>query len=133
MSVTTQESQDGRQLTIAIDQRFDFGVFSELRTAYHQERRFDGYAVDLHNVTYMDSSALGMLLQLAEFAGTGRQRVRIVDPPAGIREVLQIAHLDEFMTVEKGRDRRAPPAWTARAERDTAPVGRRAVIATVAA
>lgn len=70
MAVTAMQSPDGATLTIKISDRFDFNVHAQLRAAYRSDgKRYTGYVVDLKDTTYMDSSALGMLLQIKEYAG----------------------------------------------------------------
>ena len=75
MAISTQLSADGQELTIAIQGRFDFGAHQAFRDAYE---RVDGtpkrYQVDLQGTTYLDSSALGMLLLLRDHAGGDHRR-----------------------------------------------------------
>ena len=67
MAITANSSADGQELTIYVEGRFDFGAHQEFRDAYE---RIDSsprrYVVDLKNTTYLDSSALGMLLLLRD-------------------------------------------------------------------
>ena len=59
-----------RQLTIGVEGRFDFRVYDSFRNAYADVGdSVEKYVIDLAAAEYMDSSALGMLLLLREFAG----------------------------------------------------------------
>ncbi|CAI3807682.1 hypothetical protein DBADOPDK_04665 [Pseudomonas sp. MM223] len=79
MAVETDFSQDGKKLTIKIKGRFDFGKHQEFRDAYErQPDRPDSVVVDLKDTTYLDSSALGMLLLLRDHAGGDESDVRVV-------------------------------------------------------
>lgn len=101
MSVHALPSGDGKMLTISISERFDFNVHAQLRAAYRNaEKRYAGYVIDLKDTTYMDSSALGMLLQIKEHAGGGAQSVRIRNAAPGIRDILRVANFDKLMTIE---------------------------------
>ena len=47
----------------------------------------------------MDSSALGMLLLLREFAGGDDADIQLVSPNAEIRNVLDIANFGKLFTI----------------------------------
>ncbi len=101
MAVSVQLSKDGKTMTIAISERFDFNVHRDLRRAYDNgQRAQEGYVIDLRNTTYMDSSALGMLLQLREYAGGGNEVICVKNANASIKDVLRIASFDKLMRVE---------------------------------
>jgi anti-anti-sigma regulatory factor len=48
----------------------------------------------------MDSSALGMLLQLREFAGGNNHVIQITNADSNIRDILRIANFDKLMKVD---------------------------------
>ena len=101
MSISTQTSSDGHSLTIRVQDRFDFNVHRELRQAYEaQGKRFDNYVMDLRGTTYMDSAALGMLLQLREHAGGSRQAVRLSNAQPVIKDILAVANFDQLFTID---------------------------------
>ena len=101
MSVTASESQDGSTLTIRMTDRFDFNVHSALRAAYRNDsKRFGSYVIDLRDTNYIDSSALGMLLQIKEFAGGAAPAVRIKNAEPVIKDILRIANFEKLMTIE---------------------------------
>ncbi len=101
MSVTANSSADGRTLTIKITDRFDFNLHGDLRRCYQNEdQSFEEFVVDLADTTYMDSSALGMLLQLRDHAGGSREAVRIVHAQPSIRDILAVANFNQLMTIE---------------------------------
>ena len=56
------------------------------------------FVVDLENAEYMDSSALGMLLQLRDHAQK-KDEVRLVNGNPGIQEILRIANFDKLFKV----------------------------------
>lgn len=101
MTVTASPSADGKTLTIKINDRFDFKVHGELRQAYQQDdRRYQTYIVDLQETAYMDSSALGMLLQIKDYAGGSKQSVRITHAQPAIRDILAVANFNQLMTID---------------------------------
>ncbi|MCW8945003.1 MAG: STAS domain-containing protein [Sedimenticola sp.] len=99
MSVTVQESEDQRQVTIGVIGRFDFSCHQDFSGAYKQfpkgERQF---TVDLAATEYMDSSSMGMLLQLKEYASKEAQVV-LSNANESVKEILQIAHFDKLFTI----------------------------------
>lgn len=101
MTIATNPSIDGKTLTIKISDRFDFTVHSALRAAYAaQQPRFQTYVLDLRETTYMDSSALGMLLQLKEHAGGAKSAVHIKNARPAIKEILAVANFQQLMTID---------------------------------
>ena len=99
MALQTILSTDGASMTIVLPERFDFSVYRDLRDSYEKPKRCERYVVDLRGTHYMDSSALGMLLQLREFAGGSAEAVRIANADGAVRETLRIANFHKLMTV----------------------------------
>lgn len=101
MSIQTQVDEQSNLVTITVSGRFDFAQHKQFRDAYRDispnTRR---YVVDLSEATYLDSSALGMLLLLREHAGGDSARVSIRGCSSDVHRVLQIAHFDRLFTLE---------------------------------
>ena len=101
MSIVPTVSGDKKTGTIKISGRFDFSLHSEFRNAYKDMGVTGGtYVVDLGSTEYLDSSALGMLLLLKEFAESNSSTVRIVSANNEIKEILTIASFDKLFTLE---------------------------------
>ena len=100
MSVESEVSLDGKKLTIAIKGRFDFGSHQAFRDAYErQPDRPDSVVVDLKDTTYLDSSALGMLLLLRDHAGGDDSDVRVVHASSDVRKILAISNFDKLFDI----------------------------------
>ena len=100
MSIESEVSQDGKTLTITIKGRFDFGSHQTFRETY--ERHYEKsqvYVVDLKDATYMDSSALGMLLLLRDHAGGDNSDVRVVNSNSDVRKILAISNFDKLFDI----------------------------------
>lgn len=99
MSVTSNLSIDGGTVTIVVCGRFDFSTHQQFLNVYQQhpkgEKRF---VVDLQQAEYMDSSAMGMLLQLRDHSDKGGA-VSLVNGNDGIREILRIANFDRLFDI----------------------------------
>ena len=101
MSVVTEVSPDGQKLTIAIKGRFDFGRHQEFRESYEKlNSKPESIVVDLKEATYLDSSALGMLLILKERAGATNKRVAITNCRGAVKQVLDIANFSKLFQIK---------------------------------
>lgn len=82
--------------------RFDASAHREFQQAVDELMAGGGnlpLEVDLSNVGYIDSSALGMLLALRERAlGAGRE-FRLCAAAGSVRQVLQIASFGKLFTI----------------------------------
>lgn len=100
MAVESVFSPDGNKLTITIKGRFDFGKHQEFRQAYERQHpRPDQVIVDLEHATYLDSSALGMLLLLRDYVGGNRAAVRVVNTCSDVRKILAISNFDKLFDI----------------------------------
>jgi len=100
MSITTEKSDDGKQVTIKIDGRFDFGSHHDFRDAYRgSSESGTEFVLDMSSTEYMDSSALGMILLLKEHAGTLGGDIKIVNASSEIKNILEIANFDKLFSV----------------------------------
>lgn len=99
MSVESEVSLDGTKLTIAVKGRFDFGSHQSFREAYERFYRVPNtYVVDLKETTYLDSSALGMLLLLRDHAGDDAD-IRVINSNSDVRKILGISNFDKLFDI----------------------------------
>lgn len=98
MSVITEVSADGQKLTISIKGRFDFAKHLEFRHAY-EDKQPSAVVVDLKEATYLDSSALGMLLLLRDHAGGDRSDIRVVNSSSDVKKILAISNFDKLFQI----------------------------------
>ena len=100
MSVVTAVSQDGQKLTISIKGRFDFGRHQEFRESYENlDKKPESIVVDLKDATYLDSSALGMLLLLRDHAGGDNSDIRVVNSSSDVKKILAISNFDKLFDI----------------------------------
>lgn len=100
MGFNASLSDDEKQLTMQVDGRFDFNLHHEFRKAYQGLPVTTRFIVDLKNATYMDSSAMGMLLLLREYAGKENADIRLVNCNPEIKKVLEISNMDKLFPMD---------------------------------
>jgi len=100
MAVETDFSPDEKQLTIKVKGRFDFGKYQEFRDAYERQHPApDSVVVDLKDATYLDSSALGMLLLLRDHAGGELSDIKVINTSSDVRKILAISNFEKLFDV----------------------------------
>jgi anti-anti-sigma factor len=101
MSVSQEMSSDGKKIHINISGRFDYKVSQEFRDTYRQVPGQEGvaYYVNLSAASYMDSSALGMLLLLREHAKCRGGTVYIECPSEQVDSILKVANFEQLFTI----------------------------------
>lgn len=100
MAITSTVSADGNQVTIFIQGRFDFSSHQEFRAAYEKLPKTPQiFRVDLQGTSYLDSSALGMLLLLRDYAGGDKADIEIVNCSADVKKILTISNFEQLFTI----------------------------------
>ncbi len=100
MAITAQASPDGTELTIAVDGRFDFSAHQDFRKAYENVATAPAtYRVDMRDASYLDSSALGMLLLLRDHAGGDDADIAIINCNDDVKKILTISNFDQLFSI----------------------------------
>lgn len=96
MSLETHMSNDETVLTIAMGEKFDFGKVQDFRDAYlNSADSINTIVVDLSNTEYMDSSALGMLLNMQKTMIDKVSSFKIVNSRPQVAKILKISRFDK--------------------------------------
>lgn len=102
MSIQSNVSSDGSTLTIAIEGRFDASSLDEFRQSY--EDRDPGsigkYNVDLSETVHLDSSALGMLLVLRDYAGGDQAEITISNCSPEVKKIFAISSFTQLFDIQ---------------------------------
>ena len=100
MTVSVIESANSKEVVISIDGRFDFSCHQEFIKSYRAFPQGEKkYAVDLSRTEYMDSSAMGMLLQLRKYANRATG-VSLINGNECVKDILRIANFDKLFNIE---------------------------------
>jgi anti-anti-sigma factor len=98
--VTATTAHGGKELTIVIKGRFDFGAHQQFRDAYERVHpKPSTFVIDLKDTTYLDSSALGMLLLLRDHAGGDHAKVKVAHSNTDVRKILAISNFDKLFDI----------------------------------
>jgi len=98
MPVVTEVSPDGQKLTISVKGRFDFAKHQEFRQSY-EDKQLSAVVVEPKDATYLDSSALGMLILLRDHAGGDDSDIRVVNSSTDVRKILAISNFDKLFDI----------------------------------
>lgn len=98
MRLLKSESKDGKEVTISLPEKFDFQLHKEFRQAY-ETTGVKSLVLDMNKTQYMDSSALGMLLQLKEHTDKNNSKISIKNASNNILQIMQIAHFDKLFSI----------------------------------
>src|SRR6478609_7867161 len=101
MAITSTVSADGSQVTIYIQGRFDFSSHQDFRNAYERLAKTPSrFRVDLQGTSYLDSSALGMLLLLRDHAGGERSEIEIINCSQDVKKILMISNFEQLFAIQ---------------------------------
>lgn len=96
MSIKCESSNEGRSVTIAISGCFDFNSVHEFRNAYMEiDGSKSNVEIDLRETEYMDSSALGMLLNMKKHLKSSDSSIKILNCQPQVKKVLEISRFDK--------------------------------------
>ncbi|GAA6166464.1 STAS domain-containing protein [Sessilibacter corallicola] len=97
MSIEYQFDQSNSELLMLMDERFEFDNCGEFRSVYESVRE-----KDIHNITvnfshtrYIDSSALGMMINMKRFYSSQGVEIRLINCSDQIRRIFKVSHFDK--------------------------------------
>ena len=101
MTVSSRLSDDGKQIVISIEERFDFSLHQQFRDTYSNVTINDlTFILDLSKTQYMDSSALGMILLLKDHVQAHAGQLVVSKPSDPVRKILEIAQFQRLMVID---------------------------------
>jgi anti-anti-sigma factor len=96
-NVTT--TQQGQDVIISVTGRFDFNILQLFRDAYSDQADSSfNFILDLSETEYIDSSALGMLLNMKNHLGAEDCAIVIKNCQPNLMKVFTITHFDKKFT-----------------------------------
>lgn len=100
MDISVIRSED--PIAIRLGDRFDFGSVEQFRKAYEAlaDVRSKTIHIDFKHAQYMDSSALGMLINAKSFFTDQDVKLRIVNASDQIKKILAISRFDKKFEIQ---------------------------------
>lgn len=95
INVTTTDDS----IHIHVFDRFDYGVHKEFREAYKNSSTDSEFIIDMTQATYMDSSALGMLLLLREHLNENGSNITITGCNEELKNILEISNFKNLFNI----------------------------------
>ena len=89
-------------VTLRAQGRFDFNCFRDFRRHYEAALAQEGVqciVVDLQQVQYIDSAALGILLLLRDKASAQEVKVELANLQGTVKDVLEIANFHKIFSI----------------------------------
>ena len=95
MSISVQNRQDGDPV-IALGERFDFGAVDQFRNSYESLKgiKRKNLIIDFKSTRYMDSSALGMLINARTYFVDSDVKIKIINANDQIKKIFSISRFD---------------------------------------
>lgn len=102
MSIQSSVSSDGATLVISINGRFDATSLDDFRRSYENvdSVQVGTYEVDLSETVHLDSSALGMLLVLRDFAGGDQANISIKNCSPEVKKIFSISSFTQLFDIQ---------------------------------
>jgi len=97
MNIST--SSEGSKQIINIQGRFDFSVQADFRQAYEGAPSSNTFVLNFASADYMDSSALGMLLLLRDYAGGDDAKIELTNCRSEITNILEISNFQKLFKI----------------------------------
>ena len=96
--VSTQLSPNKSSCTIKVDGDFNFAVHKDFAAAYKALPVSTNFLIDFSTTSYLDSSSLGMLLQLKRYVGHNNDKVKIMNCSPALKDIFTVSKFDKFFT-----------------------------------
>ncbi|WP_045860481.1 STAS domain-containing protein [Teredinibacter purpureus] len=95
MTINVANSSGGDAI-ITLDERFDFGAVDQFRKSYESLKGLSKktLVIDFSGTRYMDSSALGMLINARSFFNGDDVKIKIINTNDQIKKIFSISRFD---------------------------------------
>lgn len=87
------------EITIQIVGEFTYNVYKDFRNAYRNEDPDSVFIIDMEKTKDIDSSALGMLLLLRQYAGEDKAKIKVINENSKIKEILNIVRFEDLFNI----------------------------------
>ena len=100
MPITKSVLDNGRGITLKVSGRFDLLLNRDLQKAYSGTARPGMiYRLDLADVSYIDSSALDLIISLQQYASQHGAKVKLINPSPVASKALELALFNDSFDI----------------------------------
>jgi len=101
MDITSSYRNQGKTLVIDVGNKFDFSKVEEFRNAYSElKSETTQITIELSRTEYMDSSALGMLLNMQKALSERNLSYTIENARPQVAKILKISRFDKKFEIK---------------------------------
>ena len=94
--MTLQVDKANDNVIIYLQDKFDFSSADDFKAAYEENEESE-YTIDFRDTDYMDSSGLGILLNMKRTVGD--KKISLINCKSQIKKVLIISRFDEQFNI----------------------------------
>ena len=99
--MTITSKKEGNSIIINTPVNLDFSCHNDFKDTYIDSDVSDTiYVIDMSSTSYIDSSGLGILLILRNYAGDDASKVIIRGADEKVKDILLTSKFDHFFTIE---------------------------------
>tara|TARA_R110002072_G_scaffold154_2_gene1004 strand:+ start:1775 stop:2092 length:318 start_codon:yes stop_codon:yes gene_type:complete len=101
MIIHHQHKELDKTLEFNFSGRLDFTLYEKFSEIYHSypKETVNHYILNMSDLNYLDSSALGMLLLLKDYA-IKETRISIINCIPEVYKILEIANFDQLFSIK---------------------------------
>ncbi len=99
MTIGLNESGD-YEYVITLDKSFDFNCVEDFRKVYEKTSNPKRIMIDFRNTSFIDSSALGMLINMRKYWKGSGPEIKLINCGDYINKILTISRLDKLFVIE---------------------------------
>ncbi|GKT11585.1 MAG: HptB-dependent secretion and biofilm anti anti-sigma factor [Thiomicrorhabdus sp.] len=94
-------SVKGELVTVFIDGSFDVSAYEAFKDICQENlTATNRFIIDMAGASYMDSSALGMLLLLREKTAGDKKRITLINVSKNVQSILEIAQFQKLFVIQ---------------------------------
>ena len=100
MKIKTKLENQGQSFTMELIGDFCFHDVDDFKEACDNEAQYSSVTIDMRNVSTIDSSALGALLNFKRQKGCADQAIKIQNCNPIVKKIFQVSGFNKLFSVE---------------------------------
>ena len=100
MTIESRYSVDADMLIIDVKGKFDFTLLNTFRHSYADVDNVTKVIIDMRDTSSIDSSALGMLLNMKSYLDESDVKIGIKNCNKDVKNIFDITHFHKKFTIE---------------------------------